>query len=132
MKTRSAFTLVELVVVIMILGILAGVAAPKLLNTSSQATENGLRATLSIVRNGIELFAAQNNGALPSGTNEAAFKTDLANYVRGDFPTSPFGAADATVQIVTGTTPAGDGSNGWLYNSDTGEFVCDDASYDNF
>lgn len=65
MKHRSAFTLVELVVVIMILGILAGVAAPKLLNTSAAATENSLRTTLSVVRDAIELYAAQNGGDRP-------------------------------------------------------------------
>lgn len=36
------FTLIELVVVILILGILAGVAAPKLLSVSGEATDNGL------------------------------------------------------------------------------------------
>ena len=61
MDRRAAFTLVELVVEIMLLGILAGVAAPKLLNTSRQATENGLRQTLAVVRDAIELYAAQNS-----------------------------------------------------------------------
>ena len=64
MKNRNAFSLVELVVVIMILGILAAVAAPKLFSTSGTATDNGLRQTLTVVRDAIDLYAADNAGAL--------------------------------------------------------------------
>ena len=74
MEKRQGFTLVELVVVVMILGILAAVAAPKLLGTSGTATDNGLRQTLSVVRDAIERYAAENGGDFP-GTDEATFKT---------------------------------------------------------
>ena len=87
---RNAFTLVELVVVIMILGILAGIAAPKLLNTSKTATDNGLRQTLSIVRDAIELYAAENSGNLPPCANATSSLQDaLQLYIRGSFPVCP-------------------------------------------
>lgn len=129
LDSRSAFTLVELVVVILILGILAGVAAPKLLNTSATATENGLRQTLSVVRDAIELYAAQNGGALPSGT-DADFKNDLKPLLRGEFPVCPVGAQDNVVTFVSGTTTTADGATGWMFNTSDGTFICNSAATD--
>ena len=65
MRKHKGFTLIELVVVVMILGILAAVAAPKLLNTSSTAADNGLKQTLGVVRDAIERYAAEHGGTLP-------------------------------------------------------------------
>ncbi|MEN0110140.1 MAG: type II secretion system protein [Planctomycetota bacterium] len=131
MLRRTAFTLVELVVVIMILGILAGVAAPKLLNTSGQATDNGIRQTLAVVRNAIELYAAQNGGSLPPCTGTGAdFKTALQPYLRGEFPICPVGAADSDITPITGTTTADNGT-GWMFNTGDGTFICNSSATDN-
>ncbi|MCA9266906.1 MAG: type II secretion system protein [Planctomycetales bacterium] len=124
-KTRKGFTLVELVVVIMILGILAAVAAPKLLSTSGNATDNGIKQTLSIVRDSIELYAADNAGSLPPCTGTGAdFRTALGPYVRGTFPKSPVGTKDFDVKPVTGTGASADDATGWMYNTQDGTFIC--------
>ncbi len=127
MRRCKGFTLVELVVVIMILGILAAVAVPKLFNTTSTATDNGLRQTLSVVRNAIELYAAANGGNLPGQDQDSdKFKQELAPYLRGDFPKSPVGTKDAVVKFTgvaeTDPMPADD-TTGWLYNYQDGRFV---------
>ncbi len=122
---RHGFTLVELVVVIMILGILAGVAAPKFLNTSAAANESNLKQTLSVVRDAIELHAAQNNGDFPDGTSEATFKADLVPYLRGTFPKCPVGEfPNNTVKI--GSTA--DNTTGWMYDGTTGAFICNSTA----
>src|SRR5687767_12110881 len=130
MRKHKGFTLVELVVVVMILGILAAVAAPKLLGTSSAAADNGLKQTLAVVRDAIERYAAENGGALPgeAGT-ELGFKNDLKPYLRGTFPICPVGSKDAAVLISTGdvdisaTAPTAGGPS-WQYNKDNGQFIC--------
>jgi general secretion pathway protein G len=125
------FTLVELVVVVMILGILAAVAAPKLLNTSGTATDNALLQTLAVVRDSIERYAAENNGSLPgeAGT-DADFKADLAEYLRGAFPKCSVGPrkddgilveTDAGTPMEGVATPA-EGES-WMYNNKTGVFI---------
>jgi general secretion pathway protein G len=135
MRKHKGFTLIELVVVVMILGILAAVAAPKLLNTSSTASDNGLKQTLSVVRDAIERYAAEHGGTLPGG---ATFVADLKGvagdptkpqYIRGEFPKCPVagGNANVAVSAVAGTTTVG-GPESWRYNSADGTFICNSAA----
>jgi general secretion pathway protein G len=134
METRKGFTLVELVVVVMILGILAAIAAPKLLGTSGTATDNGLRQSVSVVRDAIERYAAEHNGAFP-GTDEATFKSEITPYLRGSFPTCPVGANKNNEVDVTSVTtiplPSSVVTKGWRYSFKTGEFIVNSATFDN-
>ncbi len=133
---RNGFTLVELVVVIMILGILAAVAVPKLVTTTANATDNGLRQTLAVMRDAIELYAAEHAGQLPAQDSaETTFKTQLKPYLRGEIPKCPVGKREDTVEIVSvdpATPLSATGAKGWMYNKKDGRFIANttDASYD--
>ena len=130
MRKHKGFTLVELVVVVMILGILAAVAAPKLLGTSSTATDNGLKQTLSVIRDAIERHAAEKAGALPRGSSEADFKTDIEPYLRGAaFPKCPVAGGNDNVAITTTAGPITvGGAQSWHYNSGDGQFIVNSSA----
>lgn len=62
---RRAFTLVELLIVIIIVGILAAVAIPQFGSSTADAKLAALDANLAAVRNAIELYFHQHNGTYP-------------------------------------------------------------------
>jgi general secretion pathway protein G len=132
MRKQTGFTLVELVVVVMILGILAAVAAPKLLSTSSAASDNGIKQTLSVMRDAIERYAAEHGGQLPGGDSatEAQFTAAITPYLRGGvIPTCPVGGENNGVLVSGGALPiAGQAfaanMKSWHYCSGTGQFIC--------
>lgn len=120
------FTLVELAIVVLVIGILAAVAAPKMVSTASTARTNGTKQSLAVVRDALEMYKAQ-NGTYPSA---ATVTTALAPMLSGPFPTAQVGT-NQNAAVATSTqspiTTVEAGAFGWAYNATTGEFRVNDA-----
>jgi general secretion pathway protein G len=140
MMARKGFTLVEILIVVIILGILAAIVIPQFTDASTQARESSLRSNLQTVRSQIELYKVQHNDSLPASTGGVDFptamtgKTDVTGAVSTDpnaygpylqqMPTNPFNNKNT---VGTDGT-AGSGTYGWMFNTSTGTFQADDST----
>src|SRR5258707_4111175 len=82
---KSGFTLVEILIVVIILGILAAIVIPQFTNASTDARKASLVSQLQTLRSQIQLFKLQHNDILPDlVANQWAqmmSKTDLTGAV---------------------------------------------------
>ena len=147
MKKRNGFTLVEILIVVVILGILAAIVIPQFSDASEQANLSSLTSNLQTVRSQIQLYKIQHNGALP-GAGTASFTAALTGvtsiagatvavgtsgavgpYLQA-IPKNPY-ISDNTINnvVTTGTTNPTTASTtaGWFFNTSTGSFLAVDS-----
>ena len=119
-----AFTLVEILIVVIILGILAAIVIPQFANASSDARTNNLRTTLSLVRNQIEIFKGQHYDTPPqlagmwnlmlsaTDTNETAVATPTGTRWGPYLQAAPINPLNNMTSVTSGAT---DTAAGWYY-----------------
>ncbi|MEM9915023.1 MAG: prepilin-type N-terminal cleavage/methylation domain-containing protein [Planctomycetota bacterium] len=147
-RQARGFSLVELVIVVVIVGLLAAIAIPRFSRGASGASDSALSGDLAVLRNAIEMYAAEHNGTYPLA---ATFEAQLTQYSKldgttsaakdADYPYGPYlhsvptlktgnmagnsgvlgvAAAPATEDETTGI--------GWLYNQTTGQIYANDTT----
>ena len=119
-QANRAFTLIEILIVVVILGILAAIVIPQFTDASTQAQEASVRSQLQTVRGQIELFNVQ-TGAYPDFTNNGWDDMTGGGYLQQE-PRNALrnNAVDVVVgNLVPPAASGGAATDGWVWNSTT-------------
>lgn len=114
-RRNRAFTLVEILIVVVILGILAAVVVPQFVNASDQAQAGNVQTQLQTLRTQIALYRASENEFPALAT---LWDDLIAEDLIDDPPLNPRNQSD------TVTAGADGADDGWIYNEETGELWC--------
>ncbi len=138
---RSGFTLVEILIVVVILGVLAAIVIPQFSNAADGARDSALAKNLQVMCQQLELYKLEHQDAYPAVFTGPASQLTQKTYEDGtidsagncgpyvlSIPANPFNNK-ATVQVETGSGERGDGSHGWHFDTSTGNFTADDSEH---
>ncbi|WP_419077089.1 prepilin-type N-terminal cleavage/methylation domain-containing protein [Phascolarctobacterium faecium] len=115
-KNQKGFTLVELVVVIAIIGILAGIAVPRFLDATASARGAKIVADMRTIQSAEMIYYAK-YAKYPTGSGD----TNFTALVQGGWPVPPSGTFTIAQVLKTGGgATVGSGATAYTYaNSDT-------------
>jgi type II secretion system protein G len=135
-KAKDGFTLVEILVVVVILGVLGAIVIPQFRPAATEAKTSRLCSDLQVIRAQIGLYKIQHNDNVPGSTTGVGFaeamtqKTDVNGALdpAGKYgpyvpkiPTNPFNDLD-TIEV---DGVVGGGTHAWHYSTTAGEFGAD-------
>ncbi len=133
MKKTTAFSLVELVIVVAILGILAAMVIPRFSSATNEARSNGALSQLGSVRKQIEVWKLDHGANYPTLSQIQAGPSDWDVFTSRTlldgsvdsaggfgpyFPVPPMNTFTNSTLVVEAGSPAD--VAGWTYNESNG------------
>jgi len=156
--SHRAFTLMEIIIVVVVIGLLATVVLPQFSSDNKQAHQIALKDDLQYLRTQIAVFRAQHQDVSPGyregyttfGPNLRCFVEQMTEYSdincnlsQNDSPVYPYGpylkqlpvnpinnSSDLILVPNNQAMPAPGGSAGWIYKAQTQEIVANLAGND--
>lgn len=145
-RARRGFTVTELAIVAVIVGVIAAVAVPRIASAAGGARASALLADARTLQAAVERYAAEHSGRtpaqLPDGTLDTAagqFKNRLlkkttekgvvvAAGTLGPYLNSmPINRLNGLDSVRIGGAAAGSGAAGWRFDPATGQILADDS-----
>ena len=133
-RRRGAFTLIEVLIVVVIMAVLAATIIPQFSSSTQDAKDSQLSFNVHTLRSQIELYRVHHLGSYPPLDD---FETQMTTGTKADgadggpygpyideVPRNPFNDQNsvviATVNPATGTPDGPNGDNGWQYDVTSG------------
>jgi len=133
---RNAFTLIEVLIVVIIMAVLAATIIPQFASSTTDAQNSSLNFNVHTMRSQIELYKAQHLGNYPTlakfvdqmtkptnASGGATGDTPYGPYVIDEIPKNPFNNDNTLVAVAAaGEKPTAivAGGAGWQYDETTG------------
>lgn len=125
----KGFTLVEILIVVVILGILAAIVVPQFTNAANEARGGNVATQESTLQTQIELWAARHNGQYPDLQADGWDDMVSDGYIKSQ-PVNPFAPAAnrytvtnftfTDVDVASDEAATEDAAQGWLYDMSKG------------
>lgn len=135
MRRTGAFTLVEILIVVVILGILAAIVVPQFTDATKQASAMATKDQLVKVREALSVYYVRNASRFPSqlaaGDGTWGELLTTGDYLRQ--PPKNFWVDPTNAQVIVFRHPATPDAGyqtayGWIYDPQTGDLLA--ASFD--
>ncbi len=133
---RRAFTLIEMLIVVIIMAVLAATIIPQFASSTTDAQNSSLNFSLHTMRSQVEMYKIQHLGNYPSlakYVDQMTLPTNISGgttgdtpygpYITDEVPKNPFNDSNTLVAVATaGTKPVAvvAGGAGWQYDETTG------------